>query len=39
MKEKPVYKQQLAALKEMPLVKQELDPQEFAGLLSEFRQG
>ncbi len=35
-KERPVYEEQLPALKEMPLVRQELDPQKFEGLLSEF---
>jgi len=35
-RERPVYEEQLPALKEMPLVRQELDPQKFEGLLSEF---
>ncbi len=35
-KERPVYEEQLPALKEMPLVKQEIDPFQFEALLDEF---
>jgi 2-oxoglutarate ferredoxin oxidoreductase subunit beta len=35
-KEKPVYEEQLPALKEMPLVKQKIDPLQFETLLDEF---
>ena len=34
--ERPVYEEQLPALKEMPLVKQKLDPLQFEQLLDEF---
>jgi len=35
-KERPVYEEQLPALKEMPLVKQKIDPLQFEALLDEF---
>jgi len=35
-KERPVYEEQLPALKEMPLVKQKIDPLKFEALLDEF---
>jgi 2-oxoglutarate ferredoxin oxidoreductase subunit beta len=35
-KERPVYEHQLAALRESPLVKQELNPLQFEELLDEF---
>ena len=35
-KERPVYEEQLPALKEMPLVKQKIDPMQFEELLDEF---
>jgi 2-oxoglutarate ferredoxin oxidoreductase subunit beta len=35
-KERPVYEEQLPALKEMPLVKQKIDPLQFETLLDEF---
>ena len=35
-KERPVYEEQLPALKERPLVKQKIDPSQFEGLLDEF---
>lgn len=35
-KERPVYEEQLVALKEAPLVKQTLNPQQFEELLNEF---
>ncbi len=35
-KERPVFEEQLSALKEMPLVKQEIDPVQFEALLDEF---
>jgi len=35
-KERPVYEEHLPALKEMPLVKQKIDPSQFEGLLDEF---
>ena len=35
-KERPVYEEQVPALKEMPLVKQKIDPMRFEGLLEEF---
>ena len=35
-KEGPVYEEQLPALKEMPLVKQKIDPLRFEALLDEF---
>ncbi len=34
--ERPVYEEQLPALKEMPLVKQKIDPLQFEALLDEF---
>ncbi len=34
--DRPVYEEQLPALKEMPLVKQKLDPLQFESLLDEF---
>jgi len=34
--ERPVYEEQLPALKELPLVKQNLDPLQFEALLDEF---
>lgn len=34
--ERPVYEEQLPALKEMPLVKQKIDPLQFEKLLDEF---
>jgi len=34
--ERPVYEEQIAALKETPLVKQELNPLQFEELLNEF---
>ena len=34
--ERPVYEEQLAALKKMPLVKQKIDPTQFEELLREF---
>ena len=34
--ERPVYEEQLPALKELPLVKQKLDPVQFEALLDEF---
>ena len=35
-KERLVYEEQLPALKEMPLVRQKIDPLQFEGLLDEF---
>jgi 2-oxoglutarate ferredoxin oxidoreductase subunit beta len=35
-RERPVYEEQLPPLKEMPLVKQEINPSEFEALLDEF---
>jgi len=35
-KERPVYEEQLPALKEMPLVKQKIDPLQFEALLDDF---
>jgi 2-oxoglutarate ferredoxin oxidoreductase subunit beta len=35
-KERPVYEEQLPALKELPLARQKIDPMQFQGLLSEF---
>ena len=35
-KERPVYEEQLPALKKMPLVKQKIDPLKFEALLDEF---
>jgi len=35
-KERPVYEEQLLALKEMSLVKQKIDPSQFEALLDEF---
>jgi len=35
-KERPVYEEQLPALKEMPLVKQKIDPLQFEALIDEF---
>ncbi|MFC2042012.1 2-oxoacid:ferredoxin oxidoreductase subunit beta [Chloroflexota bacterium] len=35
-KERPVYEEQLSALKEGPLVKQKIDPSQFEALLDEF---
>jgi len=35
-KERPVYEEQFPVLKDMPLVKREIDPSEFEGLLDEF---
>ncbi len=35
-KERPVYEEQLPALKEMPLVKRKIDPLQFEELLDEF---
>ncbi len=35
-KERPVYEEQLPALKEGPLVKQKIDPSQFEALLDEF---
>jgi len=35
-KERPVYEEQIPALKEMPLVKREIDPLQFEALLDEF---
>jgi len=35
-KERPVYEEQVPALKEMPLVKQKIDPMRFEELLEEF---
>jgi 2-oxoglutarate ferredoxin oxidoreductase subunit beta len=35
-KERPVYEEQLPALKEIPLVKQKIDPLQFEALLDEF---
>jgi 2-oxoglutarate ferredoxin oxidoreductase subunit beta len=35
-KERPVYEDRLAALKDMPLVKRKLDPTEFESLVDEF---
>jgi len=35
-KERPFYEEQLPALKEMPLVKQKIDPLQFEALLDEF---
>jgi 2-oxoglutarate ferredoxin oxidoreductase subunit beta len=37
--ERPAYEEQLSALKEMPLVKQPLDPLQFEELLQEFVPG
>ena len=34
--ERPVYEEQLPALKDMPLVKQKIDPLQFEALLDEF---
>ena len=34
--ERLVYEEQLPALKEMPLVKQKIDPLQFEALLDEF---
>ena len=34
--ERPVYEEQLPALKGMPLVKQKIDPLQFEELLDEF---
>ena len=34
--ERPVYEEQFPALKETPLVRQEIDPLQFEGLLDEF---
>lgn len=35
-KERPVYEEQLSALKQLPLVKQELNPLQFSELLNDF---
>jgi 2-oxoglutarate ferredoxin oxidoreductase subunit beta len=35
-RERPVYEEQIPALKEMPLVKQKIDPLRFEALLDEF---
>lgn len=35
-KERPIYEEQLPALKDMPLVKQKIDPLQFEALLDEF---
>ena len=35
-KDRPTYEGQLSALREMPLVKQRLEPRQFEGLLNEF---
>lgn len=34
--ERPIYEEQLPALKELPLMKQKLDPLQFEALLDEF---
>ncbi|MFC2035354.1 thiamine pyrophosphate-dependent enzyme [Chloroflexota bacterium] len=35
-KERPVYEEQFPVLEDIPLIKQEIDPSEFEGLIDEF---